>query len=241
MILILASFPNIPNYRLDIVFVEQDLAAEKSVAALAASKSQVDTNSHSRRVDAGVQVQVGYMRPGENGGPTALPKKKRSKNGAVSIGEANGLVFLGGGRGGGGRDSVVPNKTLKGFDKIGQTKEALESVCTKCVSCADIHVVATGDGIVLADGPLYPLFTGRRDSTRSYHDEAMAEILKPDDEITLTIDLFSLSGFKDEKLSSLPGMYTQAPPFSYQVYVIITTLMKATMYVFLVSLSYNSC
>ncbi|RXH87774.1 hypothetical protein DVH24_034674 [Malus domestica] len=44
---------------------------------------------------------------------------------------------------------VVPNKTLKGFDKIGQTKEALESVCTKCVSCADIHVVATGDGIVL--------------------------------------------------------------------------------------------
>ncbi|KAM1211977.1 hypothetical protein ACFX1X_003684 [Malus domestica] len=124
---------------------------------------------------------------------------------------------------------VVPNKTLKGFDKIGQTKEALESVCTKCVSCADIHVVATGDGIVLADGPLYPLFTGRRDSTRSYHDEAMAEILKPDDEITLTIDLFSLSGFKDEKLSSLPGMYTQAPPFSYQVYVIITTLMKATI------------
>ncbi|KAM2054043.1 hypothetical protein COP2_003749 [Malus domestica] len=101
---------------------------------------------------------------------------------------------------------VVPNKTLKGFDKIGQTKEALESVCTKCVSCADIHVVATGDGIVLADSPLYPLFTGRRDSTRSYHDEAMAEILKPDDEITLTLDLFSLSGFKDEKLSSLPGI-----------------------------------
>ncbi|TQD95055.1 hypothetical protein C1H46_019323 [Malus baccata] len=91
------------------------------------------------------------MRPGKNGGPAALPKQKRSKNGAVSTGEADAL----------------------------------------------------------ADGPLYLLFTGRRDSTRSYHDEAMAEILKPDDEITLTLDLFSLSGFKDKKLSSLPGSFLE--------------------------------
>ncbi|TQD95054.1 hypothetical protein C1H46_019322 [Malus baccata] len=92
-------FPNIPNHGLYIVSVEQDLAAEKSVAAPAASKSQVVTCPRllpslllqEFTLDAGVQVQVAYMRPGENGGPATLHKKKRSKNGVVSTGD--GLRF----------------------------------------------------------------------------------------------------------------------------------------------------
>ncbi|PQM37595.1 putative Peroxidase 48 [Prunus yedoensis var. nudiflora] len=40
-----------------------------------------------------------------------------------------------------------------------------------------------------AGGPFYPLFTGRRDSARSYYDEATAEIPKPDDNITQTLHL----------------------------------------------------
>ncbi|KAM1350287.1 hypothetical protein FF1_004256 [Malus domestica] len=100
---------------------------------------------------------------------------------------------------------AVPNKSLKGFDKIDQIKEVLENVCPGVVSCADILALATRDGIVLADGPFYPVFTGRRDSTRSYPDEAMAEIPKPDDNITQTLHLFSLRGFSDRETVSLLG------------------------------------
>ncbi|XP_050108048.1 putative Peroxidase 48 [Malus sylvestris] len=100
---------------------------------------------------------------------------------------------------------AVPNKSLKGFDKIDQIKEVLENVCLGVVSCADILALATRDGIVLADGPFYPVFTGRRDSTRSYPDEAMAEIPKPDDNITQTLRLFSLRGFSDRETVSLLG------------------------------------
>ncbi|KAM1004038.1 hypothetical protein ACFX13_004354 [Malus domestica] len=100
---------------------------------------------------------------------------------------------------------AVPNKSLKGFDKIDQIKEVLENVCPGVVSCADILALATRDGIVLADGPFYPVFTGRRDSTRSYPDEAMAEIPKPDDNITQTLRLFSLRGFSDRETVSLLG------------------------------------
>ncbi|XP_020418240.1 putative Peroxidase 48 [Prunus persica] len=100
---------------------------------------------------------------------------------------------------------AVPNKSLKGFDKIDQIKEVLENVCPAVVSCADILALATRDGVVLAGGPFYPLFTGRRDSARSYYDEAMAEIPKPDDNITQTLHLFSLRGFTDRETVSLLG------------------------------------
>ncbi|TQD88598.1 hypothetical protein C1H46_025855 [Malus baccata] len=83
---------------------------------------------------------------------------------------------------------AVPNKSLKGFDKIDQIKEVLENVCPG-----------------VADGPFYLVFTGRRDSTRSYPDEAMAEIPKPDDNITQTLHLFSLRGFSDRETVSLLG------------------------------------
>ncbi|PQM34177.1 putative Peroxidase 48 [Prunus yedoensis var. nudiflora] len=100
---------------------------------------------------------------------------------------------------------AVPNKTLKGFEKIDQIKEVLENVCPGVVSCADILALATRDGVVLAGGPFYPLFTGRRDSARSYYDEATAEIPKPDDNITQTLHLFSLRGFTDRETVSLLG------------------------------------
>ncbi|GAV80915.1 peroxidase domain-containing protein [Cephalotus follicularis] len=44
---------------------------------------------------------------------------------------------------------AIPNKTLKGFDKIDMIKEELEKVCPGMVSCADTIALATRDGIVL--------------------------------------------------------------------------------------------
>nr|XP_016513383.1 PREDICTED: putative Peroxidase 48 [Nicotiana tabacum] len=57
-----------------------------------------------------------------------------------------------------------------------------------------ILVLATRDGIVLAGGLYYPVLTGRRDSKESFFDEAMAEIPRPNGNITETLRLFSLRG-----------------------------------------------
>ncbi|KAK9937469.1 hypothetical protein M0R45_014256 [Rubus argutus] len=71
----------------------------------------------------------------------------------------------------------------------------------------DVLALATRDGVFLAGGPFYPVLTGRRDSTQSYFDEALAEIPKPDDNITQTLHLFSLRGFSDRETVALLGAH----------------------------------
>ncbi|PKI49152.1 hypothetical protein CRG98_030498 [Punica granatum] len=102
---------------------------------------------------------------------------------------------------------AVPNRTLKGFEKIDMIKEEIENRCPGIVSCADILVLATREGVVLAGGPFYPLLTGRRDSTTSYYSEAMAEIPRPDDNVRQILHLFHLRGFTERETVSLLGAH----------------------------------
>ncbi|KAM5586751.1 putative Peroxidase 48 [Rosa sericea] len=102
---------------------------------------------------------------------------------------------------------ATPNRSLKGFDKIDQIKEALENVCPGVVSCADVLALAARDGIILAGGPYYPVLTGRRDSTQSYFDVALEEIPKPDDNITHILHLFSSRGFSERETVALLGAH----------------------------------
>ncbi|KAL6998913.1 peroxidase [Sarracenia purpurea var. burkii] len=102
---------------------------------------------------------------------------------------------------------AIPNQTLKGFNFIDIIKERLEDACPGIVSCADILVLATRDAISLAGGPYYPVFTGRRDSHRSYFATAMAEIPKPDGNISETLRLFSLRGFSKRETVALLGAH----------------------------------
>ncbi|EEF48779.1 Peroxidase 57 precursor, putative [Ricinus communis] len=102
---------------------------------------------------------------------------------------------------------AIPNRTLKGLDKIDMIKKDLENACPGVVSCADTLALATRDGVVLAGGPFYPVFTGRRDSTQSYFQEAMAEIPKPNGNISETLDLFALRGFNERETVSLLGAH----------------------------------
>lgn len=56
-------------------------------------------------------------------------------------------------------------------------------------------------------GPFYPVFTGRRDSNQSYYHEVIADIPKPDGNITETLRLFGLKGFVEKETVSLLGIY----------------------------------
>lgn len=44
---------------------------------------------------------------------------------------------------------TVPNRTLKGFEKLDMIKEEIENLCPGIVSCADILDLATREGIIL--------------------------------------------------------------------------------------------
>ncbi|XP_059639572.1 putative Peroxidase 48 [Cornus florida] len=102
---------------------------------------------------------------------------------------------------------AIPNKTLKGFNHIDLIKEELEEVCPGVVSCADILVLATRDGVLMAGGLYYPVLMGRRDSDRSYFQRAMAEIPKPDGNVTETLRLFGLRGFSERETVALLGSH----------------------------------
>ncbi|KAH7511517.1 hypothetical protein ACOSQ2_027974 [Xanthoceras sorbifolium] len=100
---------------------------------------------------------------------------------------------------------AIPHTTLKGFDQIDLIKEELEMACPGVVSCADTLALATRDGILLAGGPYYPVFTGRRDSIQSYYQDAMNEVPGPDDNLDRILQLFSVKGFNKRETVSLLG------------------------------------
>lgn len=61
-----------------------------------------------------------------------------------------------------------------------------------------------------AGGPFYPVFTGRRDSIRSYHEEVLDGIPNPDDNITRILHLFALKGFDERETVSLLGTISKS-------------------------------
>lgn len=54
-------------------------------------------------------------------------------------------------------------------------------------------------------GPFYPVLTGRKDSSQSFHEEANNQIPRPDDSINQTLLLFGLRGFSERETVSLLG------------------------------------
>ncbi|TMW84945.1 hypothetical protein EJD97_024083 [Solanum chilense] len=102
---------------------------------------------------------------------------------------------------------AIPNRTLKGFNFIDTIKDEIEEECPGVVSCSDILVLATRDGIVLAGGPYYPVLTGRRDSKESFFDKAMAEIPRPNGNFSETLRLFSVRGFDERETVALLGAH----------------------------------
>ncbi|RRT39097.1 hypothetical protein B296_00039816 [Ensete ventricosum] len=106
---------------------------------------------------------------------------------------------------------AVPNKSLRGFDVTDRVKAKLEEACPGIVSCADIIAMAARDSVYLANGPYYPIQTGRRDGNKSEASDLLANLPPPTANITelkafflqknLTVkDLVVLSGDTDPSL-----------------------------------------
>ncbi|KAI3455427.1 hypothetical protein Pfo_012090 [Paulownia fortunei] len=96
-----------------------------------------------------------------------------------------------------------PNESLKGFDLIDIIKSELEETCPGVVSCADIIALAARESVLLAGGPFYPLYTGRKDSTVSFLEVATYELPSPQDDLSKTIESFASRGFDERETVSL--------------------------------------
>ncbi|XP_031252785.1 putative Peroxidase 48 [Pistacia vera] len=101
-----------------------------------------------------------------------------------------------------------PNEDLKGFDIIDIIKEELEEICPAVVSCADTLVLAAREGVVLAGGPFYPLYTGRRDSLIAFSDVATFELPSPHGDLSETLASFGSRGFDLRETVSLLGSHS---------------------------------
>ncbi|OAY79039.1 putative Peroxidase 48 [Ananas comosus] len=107
---------------------------------------------------------------------------------------------------------AIPNRTLRGFDAVDAIKSAVEAVCPATVSCADILALAARDGLKLVGGPSYTVFTGRRDSVRSFYDEAQIQIPTPNDTYAKTLSSFASRGFTERETVALLGFPFPPPP-----------------------------
>ncbi|KAL3631891.1 hypothetical protein CASFOL_024875 [Castilleja foliolosa] len=103
---------------------------------------------------------------------------------------------------------ALPNESLKGFDFIDIIKSKLEEACPGVVSCADILALAARESVLLAGGPFYPLYTGRKDGTDSYYEVATYELPAPQDNLSKTINSFASRGFDERETVSLLGAHS---------------------------------
>ncbi|CAL0309525.1 unnamed protein product [Lupinus luteus] len=96
---------------------------------------------------------------------------------------------------------------VRGFDVIERAKTQLEASCPGVVSCADIVALAARDAIVMANGPMYQVPTGRRDGLVSNLTLANA---MPDvsDSIGLLSAKFLNKGLTQKDLVLLSGAHT---------------------------------
>ncbi|KAE9618465.1 hypothetical protein Lal_00047311 [Lupinus albus] len=106
------------------------------------------------------------------------------------------------------KDSI-PNLTLSGFEVINNIKDAVEAICPKTVSCADILTLATRDAVsVQFKKPLWEVLTGRRDGNVSNRNEVFANIPSPFFNFTQLKQNFASKGLTLHDLVVLSGAHT---------------------------------
>lgn len=107
---------------------------------------------------------------------------------------------------------ATPNLTLRGFDIIDQAKTALEEVCPKTVSCADIVALAAWDSVTLSGlssgGLPMDMPTGRLDGRVSSGTEAAAVLVSSQSTAAELTQQFEQQGFSQDEMITLSGAHT---------------------------------
>ncbi|KAF9610000.1 hypothetical protein IFM89_019640 [Coptis chinensis] len=104
--------------------------------------------------------------------------------------------------------NAVPNVDARGFDVVDTIKTTLEDACPGVVSCADILAVAAHTSVVLAGGPSWKVFLGRKDSTTANQAGANTLIPSPFEGLTNITAKFSAVGLNTNDLVALSGAHT---------------------------------
>ncbi|XP_012452923.2 peroxidase 24 [Gossypium raimondii] len=104
---------------------------------------------------------------------------------------------------------AIPNSSLSGFDVIDDVKTAIERVCPKVVSCADILALAARDAVSAPfSKPLWDVQLGRRDGMVSLATETNGNLPSPFANFTSLIQLFNRKGLDVNDLVVLSGAHT---------------------------------
>ncbi|KAF6139169.1 hypothetical protein GIB67_023222 [Kingdonia uniflora] len=122
-----------------------------------------------------------------------------------------------------GEKFAFPNiNSVRGFEVVDAIKNALESVCSGVVSCADILAIAARHSVEFSGGPLWRVFLGRRDGTVANQTGANNNLPSPFETLDQIIAKFDVQGLNVTDVVSLSGAHTigfaQCSTFSPRLY-----------------------
>lgn len=100
-----------------------------------------------------------------------------------------------------------PNISLHAFYVIDNAKKAVEALCPKTVSCADILALAARDAVTLSGGPKWDVPKGRLDGRVSKATETR-QLPAPTFNISQLQQSFAQRGLSTEDLVALSGGHT---------------------------------
>ncbi|CAK9872159.1 unnamed protein product [Sphagnum jensenii] len=124
------------------------------------------------------------------------------------------------------------NNSLRGFPVIQLAKTALEIICPRTVSCADILAFAARDSVVISGGPYWDVPAGRFDGRVS--NAADANILPaPFFDVTQLSENFASKGFTQTEMVTLSGAHTigqaHCAAFSNRLYPTVDSTLNASL------------
>ncbi|KAJ7255030.1 hypothetical protein O6H91_10G064900 [Diphasiastrum complanatum] len=104
--------------------------------------------------------------------------------------------------------TAIPNLSLRGFNVINDIKAAVEAICQKTVSCADILALSARDSIAMIGGPSWNVLTGRRDGNESSAADVFLNLPAPFFTYPQLVSNFQSKGLDETDLLWLSGAHT---------------------------------
>ncbi|KAK4774722.1 hypothetical protein SAY86_009657 [Trapa natans] len=98
--------------------------------------------------------------------------------------------------------------SLRSFEVIDEIKTAVEAVCPRIVSCADIVIMAARDAVALTGGPYWKVKLGRKDSLIASQEDSNNIMPSPRSDARYLIDLFGRFNLSTRDMVALSGSHS---------------------------------